>query len=95
MKMELYFKNEKGQLELTTLKDLLNYSFSKAGYEMDIGNFEGGNHHWVGVVQKSKKPSKVVTNILFKEDCNKITGLHVYETPIITVEDDDNSKQIV
>lgn len=97
--MELYFKNKNGQLQETTLEDILVKAFSEAKFKMDNGSFVGDNHRWVGVVQKCKKEDKsesqVLTNITFMNDKNTITGLHVYETPIIKVVDDENSRQIV
>lgn len=93
--MELYFKNSEGQLQETNLRQILSNAFGKAGFKMDNGSFEGENHKWVGIVQESKKPSEVVTNITFEDDGNTITGLKVFETPINRVKDEDNSKQIV
>ena len=93
--MELYFKNSNGSLQETNLRQVLSHAFIKAGFEMDNGSFEGENHKWVGIVQESKKPSEVVTNITFEDDGNTITGLKVYETPIKLVKDEDNSKQII
>jgi hypothetical protein len=93
--MELYIKNNNGQLEETTLMQILEKALSKAGLKMDNGCFSGENHNWIGVVQESKRPSEVVTNITFKDDGNTITGLKVFETPIKRVVDSDNSRQVV
>lgn len=93
--MELYIKNDNGQLEETTLMQILEKALSKAGFKMDNGCFNGENHNWIGVVQESKKPSEVVTNITFNDDGNTITGLKVFETPIKRVVDSDNSRQVV
>lgn len=93
--MELYFKNQEGQLQETNLRQILSHAFIEAGFEMDNGSFKGENHMWVGIVQESKKPSQVVTNICFKDDGNTITELKVFETPIRRVVDEDNSKRIV
>jgi hypothetical protein len=93
--MELYFKNEEGLLQETNLKQILSNAFNKAGFKMDNGSFNNENHNWIGIVQESKKPSEVVTNITFEDDGNTITGLKVFETPIERVVDEDSSKQIV
>ena len=93
--MELYFKNTDGQLQETTLRQILGNAFNKAGFKMDNGSFKGEDHMWLGIVQESKKPSQVVTNISFKEDGNTITELKVYEAPIKRIVDESNSKQIV
>ena len=93
--MELFFKNSKGQLELTTLSKVLSNQFKEAGFKMDNGSFEGENHNWIGVVQKSKNKTQVVTNITFLDDGNTITGLNVYETPIVKIIDEENSRQVV
>ena len=87
--MEIYYKNIDGQLEQTTFKAILDSKLREAGFEME--NLD----YIVGVVQRSKRPSRVVVNIFFKEGTDKIEGLHVYETPIVEMEDDDNSRQIV
>ena len=75
--MELYIKNNNGQLEETTLMQILEKALSKAGFKMDNGCFSGENYNWIGVVQESKKPSEVVTNITFNDDGNTIIGLKV------------------
>lgn len=93
--MEIYIKNSEGQLQETNLRQILSYAFEKAKFKMENGSFEGENHMWVGIIQESKKPSKVVTNICFEEDGNTITELKVFETPIVRVEDENNSKQII
>lgn len=93
--MELYFKNSNGSLQETNLRQVLSHAFIKAGFEMDNGSFEGENYNWVGIVQESKKPSEVVTNIEFEDDGNTIIGLKIYETPIRRVKDEDDSKQII
>lgn len=92
--MELYLKNSKGQLEEANLVNVLEKAFSEAGFTMDSGEFTGEDHIWVGIVQESKS-SQIVTNITFKEDCKTITGLHIYETPIKRVIDEDDSKQLI
>lgn len=93
--MELYFKNAQGQLEETTLYNVLTKAFHNAGFKMDNGSFIGEDHKWIGIVQESNKPSEVVTNISLNNDGNTIIGLKVYETPIKRVLDEDNSKEIV
>ena len=93
--MEIYFKNSKGQIEETNLKGLLILALINAGFEMENGRFEGENHNWIGIVQESKKPSRVVTNICFEDDGNTITGLKVFEAPIKTIVEEDNSKQVI
>ena len=93
--MELYFKNSIGQLQETNLRQILSYALKTANFEMDNGSFDGENHKWVGVVQKSKNKTQVVTNVTFFADGNTITGVHVYETPIIKVVDEENSRQVV
>ena len=93
--MELYFKNSNGQLQETNLRQILSKALKTANFEMDNGSFDGENHKWIGVVQKSKNKTQVVTNITFLDDGNTITGLHVYETPIIKVVDEENSRQVV
>ncbi len=93
--MELYFKNKNGQLEETNLMQILSKSLEIANFKMDNGSFEGENCKWIGVVQKSKNKTQVVTNITFLDDGNTITGLHVYKNPIIQVVDEDNSEQII
>jgi hypothetical protein len=93
--MELYFKNSEGQLQETNLIQILSNALKTANFKMDNGSFEGDNHKWIGVVQKSKNKTQVVTNITFLDDGNTITGLNVYETPIITLVDEENSRQVV
>jgi hypothetical protein len=93
--MELYFKDSEGKLQEVKLISILKTAFTCAGFKMENGSFEGENHHWIGIVQESKKPSQVVTNITFKDDGNTITGLKVYESPIKRIVDEDNSKQVI
>ena len=85
--MELYFKNSQGQLQETNLRQILSDSFKRSGFTLENGSFPGEDHMWVGIVQESKKPSEIVTNITFKDDGNTITGLKIYETPIKRVKD--------
>ena len=92
--MEIYRKNTDGQLEETTLKDLLKFALQVGDFEMDNGSFLAEGHHWVGIVQKTDKPSKILVNINFNDD-DEITEVHVFETPIKLVEDDDNAIQII
>lgn len=87
--MELYFKNKKGQLEEVKFQSVLIHKLRKAGFQMENLDYV------VGVVQRSKKPSKVVINITFDEGTDNIDGFHVYETPIVEMEDHDNSTQII
>jgi Cu/Zn superoxide dismutase len=93
--MEIFIKNENGLLQQTSIMSLLGIAFKKAKFKIDAATFRGENHNWIGVVQESKKPSEVVVNITFEDDGNTILGVHVYETPIKTVVDSDNSKQII
>lgn len=93
--MEIYIKNSKGQLEETSLYNILNLAFGVSGLKMDNGSFPGEDYKWIGVVQESKKPSEVVVNILFNEKGDTITGVKVYETPIKRVVDRDNSRLVV
>lgn len=95
MRTEVYFKNEKGQIQETTLKDLLQYHLNKSGFKMDIGRFEGEDCSWIDIVQESKKPSEVVTNIMFTDNGNVITDVNVYESPIRRIVDEDDGKQII
>ena len=93
--MEIYIKNSKGQLEETTLYKVLENAFGSAGFKMENGSFSNENHRWIGIVQESKKPSEVVTNITFNDKGDTITGVKVYETPIKWVVDSDNSRQVI
>ena len=93
--MEIYVKNSKGQLEETTLIQVLQMALNEAGFKMENGSFSGENHRWIGIVQESKKPAEVVTNITFNDKGDIITGVKVYETPIKRVVDSDNSRQVV
>lgn len=93
--MKIYAEANNGTLEETTLYDLLQAAFRVAGFNMDSGGWEKENHHWVGVVQKSKKPEQITTNITFENDGNTITGLHIHLCPIKTIVDDENSMQII
>ena len=56
--MELYFKNSNGQLQETNLRQILSDALKTANFEMDNGSFDGENHKWIGVVQKSKNKTK-------------------------------------
>lgn len=93
--MELYIKNKKGQLEETTLMQIFSKALDKSGFKRENGSFDGEDHNWIGIVQESKKPSEVTTNITFRDDGNTITGVRVYESPIKRVVDDENSKCII
>lgn len=93
--MEIYRKDKDGKLQETTLFDLLNDAFNKAGFTMGNGSWSNENHNWIGVIQESKKPEQVTTNITFENDGNTITGLNVYAAPIKRVVDEDNSRQVV
>ena len=93
--MELYFKNSEGQLQETNLRQILSDALHKANFKMDNGSFDGENHKWIGVVQKSKNKTQVVTNITFEDDGNTVTGLKVYETPIVKIVDEENSRQVI
>jgi len=93
--MEIYVKNDKGQLEETTLYVVLETAFNDAGFKMENGSFSDESHRWIGVVQESKKPAEVVTNITFNDKGDEITGIKIYETPIKRVVDSDHSRQVV
>ena len=93
--MELYFKNSEGQLQETNLRQILLNVLNIANFQMDNGSFDGENYKWIGIVQKSKNKTQIVVNITFLGDGNTITGLHVYETPIIQIVDEENSRQLV
>lgn len=96
-KLELYFKNDEGVLQETSIYQLLVRAFGKAGFEMDNGSFSHRDGSWLGVVQsrESEKPAKITTNIMFAEDLNTITGLNVYSVPLKLIEDHDESEQII
>ena len=93
--MEIYIKDTDGKLQETTLFDLMDKALRKAGFTMENGSWSDENHNWIGVIQESKKPEQVTTNITFENDGNTITGLNVYVAPIKRVVDDDNSRQVV
>lgn len=93
--MEIYIKDKDGKLQETTLFNLLNKAFKKAGFKLENGSWNDENHNWIGVVQESKKPAQVTTNITFENNGNTITGLKVYVAPIKRVVDEDNSEQVV
>lgn len=95
--MEYYYKNSKGHLVPTTLKDMLQKAVEDGGIETDSGAFIEEGHHWVGIVQRyeeSKKPKVVTTNISFKKDENTIDDIRIFVTPIKIIEDEENTKQI-
>jgi hypothetical protein len=81
--------------EITSLQYVINSKANDTIYDQEVICFKGEDHMWLGIVQESKKPSQVVTNISFKEDGNTITELKVYEAPIKRIVDESNSKQIV
>lgn len=93
--MEIYVKDKDGKLQETTLFDLMDEAFKKAGFEMENGSWRDENHNWIGVTQENKKPEQITTNITFKNDGNTITGIHVYSAPIKRVVDEDNSRQLI
>lgn len=93
--MEIYIKDKDGKLQETTLFDLMDKALRKAGFTMENGSWSNENHNWIGVIQESKKPEQVTTNITFENDGNTITGLSVYAAPIKRVVDDDNSRQVI
>ena len=92
--MEIYIKNKEGLLEETTLRKVLIEQLEYK-FELDIGSFNGENYNWIGIEQESKAPSKVSVNIIFEDDGNTIQEIKVYEVPLVTIEDNDNSKQII
>jgi hypothetical protein len=93
--MEIYIKDTDGKLQETTLFSLMDKALRNAGFTMENGSWSDENHNWIGVIQESKKPEQVTTNITFENDGNTITGLNVYAAPIKRVVDEDNSRQVV
>lgn len=92
--MKIYSGKNKKEAKQTTLKRLLIDSLIESGFKLDNGSFDDENHSWVGIVQESNKPSQVLINVCFN-DSDEITEVKVYETPIVTIVDDDRCKQII
>lgn len=92
--MKIYFGKNKKESRQVSLRALLTSKLLESGFKLDNGSFEGESHAWVGVVQETKKPSQVLVNICFNDE-DAITEVKVYETPIITTLDNDQSKQII
>jgi len=92
--MEIYIKDIDGKLQETTLYDLMDKAFRKAGFVMDNGSFDSGNHKWIGIVQENKNPEQVTTNIAFNND-DAIIGLNVYVSPIRIFVDDGQMSKII
>jgi len=93
--MKIYFGKNKKSAKVITFQDLLIKKLKEAGLEMDNGCFCDENHSWVGIVQKSSAPSEVLVNISFNIEEDTIDEVNVFETPIITIVDEDNLRKLV
>ena len=93
--MELYIKNKKGQLEQTSLYDVLKNKLNNDGFKVKADSFSDESSRWLAILQESEKPAIVCINITFDYDSDNIQDINVYESPIITIIDDDNMKKIV
>jgi hypothetical protein len=93
--MKIYAGKNKGKARRISFQDLLIGKLKEAGFEMDNGCFCDENHSWVGVLQSTTKPSQVCVNITFNIEEDSINSVDVYETPIVTKLDEDNTKKIV
>ena len=92
--MEIYYKDEDGKLQETTLFALLHREFERTDMKVDIGSFSDGSCDWTGLIQE-KDNNQVTTNVLFEKDGNTIRGVTVHSAPIRRVVDEENSKKII
>jgi len=91
--MEIYFKNEKGQLEQTTLYDLLQNNLSES-FEMNNGCFADENYRWIGIVQE-KQDKQITVNMAFNTSEDIITDVSVYSAETKKVVDEDNMIKLI
>lgn len=92
--MKLYFKNKKGQLEETTLFDVLKKSLKING-NIKSGSFSDNSGKWIEIDQESENSSLVTVGLSFEPTGNLIDGISVHEAKIKRVVDVENSKKIV
>ena len=77
--MEIYIKNEDGNLIKTSLFSLFLKAFTKPGFKTENGHFEENDVQWIKVVQHGViNPFELIIFITFEEEGNKVLGVQVY-----------------
>ncbi len=92
--MEIFLKNKKGQLEETTLYNILLKALEK-NYDTEEGKFDGENYNWINIIRESKKQSQVTICFAFEDDFNTIDEINIYEAPIKRIVVEDEMNQII
>lgn len=92
--MELYFKNEDGQLQETSLMDLFIQSLNDNDFTTSVGSFDNQDCNWVEIIQ-DEESKRVMVNVIFKDDLNSVDSVNVYLTPIKRVVDEENSEKLI
>lgn len=91
--MKIYTGKNKRKSKQITFEDLLISKLKESGFKIHNDCFSDGSLSWIEVTQKTKKPSEITINFCFEDDV--IDTINVYETDIITILDNDNTKKLI
>ena len=77
--MEIYIKNEEGNLIKTSLFSIFLKTFINFGFKTENGHFEENDVQWLKVVKYGFIDRfELMIYFTFTDDGNKVLGLHVY-----------------
>ena len=91
----IYYGKNKSKSHKVNLMDLLLTTFSENGFKPQQDSFGDESATWIELTKKTLKPSLVTLNIIFDyNDRNKLKEINIYENPIVTIVDHDNTNVI-
>lgn len=100
--MDIYIKNSDDTLKPVALRDVLAKAIAKGmgtnleNIEMDVDKHNDGSGSWIEVNQLTDDKSlQIKVSIWFDDDGNNVEDIKVYKTPIKTIIDNDNSKELI
>jgi len=88
----IYYGKSKSKSHKVNLMDLMLTAFQDNGFNPQQDSFGDESAAWIELTKKTLKPSLITVNIIFDyKDRNKLTEINIYENPIVTIVDHDNT----
>lgn len=98
--MKIYIqKTEEKSITEISLYDLFEHMLEgsvslKKNTKIEADSFNDKSGKWIEIKEKQKK--KIISLVLmFNDEGDKLTDLSVFKTPIKTIIDEENTKQII
>ncbi|KQC34005.1 hypothetical protein AAU57_12185 [Nonlabens sp. YIK11] len=93
--MEIYFKNEDGQLQGTTVQGILTHILKDSDVEFENFYSSDSDDSTFTLTKRIKNKLRIDIQLELKDSGNKLTGFSIFNTPIKVVEDCDRMTKII